>query len=117
MSNILQQILEGPPLEATAFPANSRYHGLRTRQIDAGDGTSIVYLERRFVPQPDRFAVIRIHVVSEGERLDNITARYLGDPELFWRIADANGVMRPDELTSRAGAEIRIALPAGVPNA
>ena len=62
--NILQQILEGPPLEATAFPPNSRYHGMRTLQIAAGDGTSIVYLERRFVPAPDRFPIVRVHVVT-----------------------------------------------------
>jgi len=117
MSNILQQILEGPPLESTAFPPNSRYHGLRTLKIDAGDGTFIVYLTRRFVPPLDRAAVIRAHVVSEGERLDNITALYLVDPELFWRVCDANGIVRPDDLTARAGAEIRIPLPAGVPNA
>jgi hypothetical protein len=95
VSDPLQKLLEGPPLEATAFPQNSRYSGLGTLKIAAPDGTAIIYLKRRFVPQPERFAVVGVHQVSEGERLDNITARYLGDPELFWRLADANACSIP----------------------
>ncbi|MDQ3279908.1 MAG: LysM domain-containing protein [Acidobacteriota bacterium] len=115
MKDPLQKLLEGPPLEATAFPQNSRYSGLGTLQIESPDGTKIVYLKRRFVPRPEQFVVVGVHLVSEGERLDNITARYLGDPELFWRLADANRVLDPDELTDAIGAEILITLPAGIP--
>jgi hypothetical protein len=114
-TDALQRLLEGPPLEATAFPQNSRYSGLGTLQIAAPDGTAIVYLKRRFVPSPERFVVVGVHLVSEGERIDNITARYLGDPELFWRIADANRVLDADELTDVIGGEIVITLPDGIP--
>ena len=114
MSDDLQRLLEGPPLEATAFPENSRYHGLGTLKIAAPDGTAIVYLKRRFIPQPELFAVIGVHSVSEGERLDNLSFRYLGDPELFWRLADANLVLDADELTDRIGREILITLPEGI---
>jgi hypothetical protein len=55
------------------------------------------------------------HTVNEGERLDNITALYLGDPEQFWRVCDANGVIRPEELTETVGRKIRITLPEGIP--
>jgi hypothetical protein len=115
MSDALQTLLAGLPVEATAFPPNSRYNGFGTLQIQAPDGTAIVYLKRRFIAQPERFAVVGIHIVSAGERLDNITARYVGDPELFWRLADANGVLDPDELTDRLGGQIRITLPEGIP--
>ena len=110
----LQRLLEGPPLEATAFPATSRYHGLGTLQIPAPDGTAIVYLKRRFVPPPERFTIINIHLVGQGERLDNISARALGDPELFWRIGDANAVIDPETLTDEIGGRILIALPEGI---
>ena len=115
MSNILQQILEGPPLDATAFPASSRYHGLGTLQTLGPDATPIIYLKRRFIPAPDRFVELTVHRVREGERLDNITARYLGDPLQYWRVCDANRVMVPDSLTDEIGREIRITMPADVP--
>jgi nucleoid-associated protein YgaU len=55
--------------------------------------------------------VITQHTVTQGERLDNITARYLGDPEQFWQICDANNEMRPDDLTKEIGSIIRISMP------
>ena len=53
--------------------------------------------------------------MTQGDRLDNITAQYLGDPEQFWRICDANDAMRPDELTETIGRRLRITLPEGMP--
>ena len=41
----------------------------------------------------------------QGERLDNIAAAFLGDPELFWRLSDANGAMRPEELVQTVGTQ------------
>ena len=70
---------------------------------------------RRFIPPPERFALLFEHVVTEGERLDNITFKYMGDPEQFWRICDANAVLRPEELTDTTGRSIRITMPAGIP--
>lgn len=97
------------------FPPNSRYHGLPTRMHTTADGRVIVYLARRFVPPPDRFSLLQEHAVAEGDRLDNVTARYLGDAELFWRVADANNAMRPADLTSEIGRRLRITLPEGIP--
>ena len=75
---------------------------------------TIVYLRRRFVPPPDRFdAAASSTPWSRGDRLDNIAAQYLGDPEQFWRICDANHAMRPDELTETLGRRLRITLPRG----
>jgi hypothetical protein len=97
------------------FPINSRYYGIATVTLETQDGKQIVFLRRRFVPPPERFDLLTEHTVSEGERLDNITALYLGDPEQFWRVCDANGVIRPAELTETVGRKIRITLPEGIP--
>jgi hypothetical protein len=61
--------------------------------------------------------LLQEHVVTEGDRLDNIAAKYLGDPEQFWRVCDANGAMLPDELIETIGRRLRITLPEGVPGA
>lgn len=96
------------------FPLTSRYHTTQTAQLETGDGEPVVYLRRRFIPPPERFELLTEHLVTDGERLDNITAQYLGDPEQFWRICDANGAMRPDELTETVGRRLRITLPEGL---
>jgi len=97
------------------FPINSRYYGIATVTVETQDGKQIIFLRRRFVPPPERFELLTEHTVSEGERLDNISALYLGDPEQFWRVCDANGVVRPAELTETVGRKIRITLPEGIP--
>jgi hypothetical protein len=99
---------------ASHFPPTSRYAAVPTAQLTLPDGTTARYLLRRFLPQPGGFAVLSEHLVIQGERLDNIAARYFGNPELFWRICDANGAMRPAAL-ERLGSVLRITLPEGVP--
>ena len=96
------------------FPPTSRYFGIETTTIKTASGEE-VYLRRRFLPSPDRFALLLEHTVVEDERLDNITAKYLNDPELFWQVADANAAMRPEELTETIGRRLRITLPEGIP--
>lgn len=99
------------------FPPTSRYYGIETTTLKTADGQIVVYLRRRFLPLPERLALLLEHTVVEDERLDNITARYLGDPEVFWQIADANAAMRPEELTETIGRRLRITLPEGIPGA
>ena len=97
------------------FAFTSRYYNIGLLEHETSDGKKIVYLRRRFVPPSNRFQLLQEHSVAEGERLDNITARYLGDPEQFWRLCDANDAMRPDELTETVGRKLRITLPEGIP--
>jgi len=104
-----------PSVAATQFPATSRYNGIATATLQTSDGKTIVYLTRRFVPSPDRFALLQLHAVIQGDRLDNVAAQYLGDPTAFWRLCDANNAMRPDELTETPGRQLRITLPEGIP--
>jgi hypothetical protein len=92
-------------------------------------------VQRRFLPQPEDLAQLQQYNVVQGDRLDVISARFLGDPQLFWRICDANGAMRPadvlllpaqliaapDPTTApqqpayAAGRILRICLPANIP--
>jgi hypothetical protein len=97
------------------FPATSRYHDTATATIEWPNGRVDTYLRRRFVPPPENFSLLQEHLVVQGDRLDNVTARYLGDPEQFWRVCDANAAMRPDELTEKPGRRLRITLPEGLP--
>jgi hypothetical protein len=97
-----------------SFPANSRYQGAEVLRWTSSDGVEVVYLVPRVVPDPARFTTMGTHVVAEGDRLDNIAVQRLGDPELAWRIADANGAMRPGALTEVVGTRLRITLPDGL---
>ena len=65
-------------------------------------------------PDPSAFETLIDHPIAEGERLDNLTAAYLDDPEQFWRLCDANRAVRPTELTDELGAVVRITLPEGI---
>jgi hypothetical protein len=100
-----------------SFPANSRYQSTGTARLGLPDGSELAYLRRRFVPQPDQLATYQEYPVAEGDRLDNIAARLLGDPELFWRICDANRALRPAALVEAIGRRLRITLPDGIPGA
>jgi hypothetical protein len=97
------------------FPPTSRYYGIDVAELTAGDGRVTPYLRRRFVPPAERFALLQEHVVVQGERLDQITAQHLGDPEAFWRVADANNAMRPAALTEVPNRRLCITLPEGIP--
>jgi hypothetical protein len=99
------------------FPPTSRYFAIEIAEWQSPDGRTIKFLRRRFIPPPENFATLQEHTVRQGERLDNLTAQYLGDPEQFWRVCDANAAMRPDELTETIGRRIRITLPEGIPGA
>ena len=97
------------------IPPTSRYYGIEVATLETVDGKQIRFLRRRFLPPSAGFAVLREHVVSDGERMDHVAARELGDPEAFWRICDANDAMRPEDLTTVIGRRLRITLPQGIP--
>ncbi len=115
MPDPLKALLDAGVLKTSTFPDNSRYHGVEITTLEQPGEEPIAYLKRRFVPPAERFSVIREHIVVEGDRVDNLAAQYLGDPELYWRLCDANAVMHPEELTEVVGAKVAITLPEGVP--
>lgn len=111
----VQALTQPQSLKDTLFPPTSRYHGIETATLVLPNGEMTRYLRRRFVPPADRFVTLQEHTVTEGDRLDNLAAKYLGDPEQFWRICDGNNAIRPDELAEQVGDRIRITLPEGIP--
>jgi len=110
----IQALLAQTSLKNTLFAPTSRYFAIDTLAYVTPQGTTIVYIQRRFLPPSEHFQLIQQHIVTQGERLDNIAAQYLGDPTLFWRLCDANNAMKPDELTEQIGRTIHITLPDGV---
>ena len=97
------------------FDKTSRYYKVGTATINVieSDGTvrQVNYVQRRIIPPVDNSSPFVEHTVTQGERLDNITALYLDDPTQFWQICDANNVLRPNDLTDEVGRVINIALP------
>ena len=114
MADLIQSLLQQGALQNGPFASTSRYFKLKTVEYVTEDGTTLAYVKRRFLPSAEKFTVLQEHMVTQGERLDNVTAQYLGDPEQFWRICDANEAMHPEALTETVGQTIRIALPEGV---
>lgn len=98
-----------------SFAPTSRYYNSASLNYQDAEGRNINYLERRFLPQPERFAVLQQHTVSQDERIDQIAAKYLSDPSAFWRILDANRAMRAEDATGEIGQKLNITLPEGIP--
>lgn len=93
------------------FEATSRYASIETATLTTADGRVIAYKRRRFLPQGDAMPLLVEVTVAQGDRLDLITARTLGDPEQFWRVADANNAMNPFDLTAEPGRTVRVPVP------
>jgi hypothetical protein len=95
------------------FQRTSRYYHIEVAKYVTPDHRESVYLRRRFLPPSAGAVIIAEHKVEEGDRLDNVTAKYLSDPEQFWQVCDVNDAMRPDELTEEMGRWLKIPMPRG----
>lgn len=117
MSSPLTAFIQLGLIPPVTFPADSRYYGSATLTFTTPAGRSVSYLARRIVPQPGtpNFATVSRHTVVQGDRLDLIAAKYLGDPLLFWLLCDANGALRPQDLVATPGSLLSITMPQGVP--
>lgn len=97
------------------FDANSRYQTVEdaTLRVVEPDGTTriIVYKRRRFLPSTEGQPMVVEHTIKEADRLDNLTATYLGDPTQFYRLCDANRVLKPSDVTALLGRRIKVVLP------
>lgn len=116
MSAPADAFLQLAGLKPSLFAANSRYLGIDIAQYTNPDGRTVAYLRRRFVPQPNRLTQVQQYTATQGDRLDLIAARFLGDPQLFWRLCDANAALHPEFLIAPpVGSVLRICLPAPAP--
>lgn len=86
------------------FQSNSRYTDVPNLTLDAG-GRTIVYKAIRVIGSHEN---LRSHVVAAGERPDHISFHHFRDPEVSWRIADANTVLDPNDLVDPPGERITI---------
>jgi nucleoid-associated protein YgaU len=93
------------------FDQGSRYYYLDSAHYTFPSGLTVTYRKRRILPRAEDMALKEEVTVTEGERLDQIAYRTLGNPEHFWRICDANNAMNPFELTDEPGRTLRIPVP------
>lgn len=115
MDNALAALVQGAAGTGAPTNPNSRYYGSAVVQLTLADGTQVAYLARRIIPQASVYAQTQNYPVATGDRIDNLAARYVGDPILSWMIADANAAFEPGDLTAEAGKRIAIPLVAGIP--
>ena len=87
------------------FFRGSRYEGIPESRLVTASGRAIRYKRIRFIP--DTKGTVP-YLVAQDDRPDLISHKTLNDPEAFWRICDANGVMRPDELAAQPGRRLMI---------
>lgn len=86
------------------FGPTRRYAAVDDAQLDVtledGSTRTIPYKRRRFLPPLDAGTTVAAHRVAAGDRLDLLAHAYLGDATAFWRLCDANPVVRPQALVA-----------------
>jgi nucleoid-associated protein YgaU len=115
MDQALQSMVQSAAGTGGPTNPNSRYYGFAVEFFTRADGVQVAYLQRRIIPQPSIYTTLQNYVIVDGDRLDNLSAKFLGDPLLYWMICDANGATDPDELTAQAGSTIQIPLSSAIP--
>ena len=93
------------------FDPTSRYYGIETATLTLPNGRTVAYKRRRFLPAGEEMRLLVETAAAQGERPDTLTQRTLGDPLQYWRLCDANNLMRPTELTDEPGRAVRVPLP------
>jgi hypothetical protein len=125
MPDPLQELLSAGVVPTTSLSPTSRYADVGTAahtpadtpidKVSDHEPTSVAYFKRRLVPRPEEFATLYEYSCVEGDRRDTVAAQELSDPDLWWRIADANGVIDPSRMTRPPGRRLRITSEQGVP--
>ena len=110
----VQLLIEAGAIPSNPFGTASRYLNVSIgRYVKRPGDPGVNYVLRRFIPQQRDIAIVAQHVVQGGERPELVAAQVLGDPELYWRLADANAVTDPFEL-NKIGRRIAIPTPPGM---
>jgi hypothetical protein len=85
---------------------SSRHEGVACYQVVLAPGAEpVTLLEPRPIPQPSASV---LHRVVGTDRLDLLANRYFGDPLQYWRIADANPTLVPEDVLDPG---VQIAIP------
>ncbi|HMO77153.1 MAG TPA: hypothetical protein PKD48_17590 [Sphingopyxis sp.] len=93
------------------FTLTSRYATQPVLEADRGDGVTVRYVLPRLLPDPGDMVVATRHRAVEGDRLDLLAWRHLGDPTAWWMIADANRVTHPAALPGAPGDTTAVPVP------
>lgn len=115
MDNALAALVQSGVGTGAPTNPNSRYYGAAVKQTKLEDGTEVSYLSRRIIPQPGIYTQTQNYNVAQGDRLDNLAAKFVGDPALFWMIADANATKDADALTETPGETIVMPVVSAIP--
>lgn len=114
MNDLVQLLIDAGAIPSAPFVSQSRYCNVPLAVLQQRpDAPGLPYVRRRFIPPLSEFLIEGRHAVRSLERPDSLSATYLGDPLLYWRIADANAVVDPNELTDAPGRRIVIPGPPG----
>lgn len=115
MTDPVQMLIDAGAIPSSPFAPQSRYSSVPLTVLKLRpEAPGQVYARRRFIPSPSTLAIAARHLVSGLDRPDQLGARYFGDPLLYWRIADANAVVDPNELTDTLGRRVVIPLSPGM---
>jgi len=90
------------------FFRGSRYQTVPEGEYGAPDGRAIRHKRMRFTPPVSGAAA---YTTRQNDRLDLLAYQFYQDPEQFWRIADANRCLRPQELVEQPGRRLAAPLP------
>jgi hypothetical protein len=93
------------------FEPTSRYYTLEIAVHTMPDGHIVAYKRRRFLPRGEELDLLAEVAVTEGDRLDLIASRALGNAEFFWWICDANDAMNPFDLGEEINRRLRVPVP------
>jgi len=87
------------------FEPPSRYLGVETYVVADRRGREVEVVA---VPEAPAQVLAGIHLLRQGERIDHLAFRYLGDAVLWWRIAELNDAMAPAALTEAREIDIPV---------
>lgn len=93
------------------FPPNSRYYGLALTSRTLPDGTVQAFVKRRIIPGLERYLAADRYRTLAKDRIDGVASTTLGDPELYWRLCDANGDSDPKDAAAPTGRLLIVPLP------
>jgi len=80
------------------FDDNSRYKNAEQyeRQDHRGRKVKVVA-----TPAPYSRTIVGYHLLKQGQRADQLAARYLNDAAGFWKISAVNDAMLPEALSEQ----------------
>ena len=80
------------------FEDKSRYSKLKPYGVKDRRGRDVTVVP--VPPEPEQTPLGR-HLLKQGQRLDHLAKHYLDDPAGYWRIAEMNGAMLPENLSEK----------------